>query len=177
MARFAEFQSRPSVVDVVVEIAPIMSTDTEVCAQLAANREGMDLSVWSLHFRRLLDDPSEMVLVARLEESVVGYGKASFLEPSQQGGHGASEGWCLTGLGVDPRARRRGVGRQLVQARLDALAALGVHQVWYFANARNRVSLELHSHLGFREISRDFSIPGVVFEGGVGVMSCWQSSE
>lgn len=154
----------------------MVATDTEVCAQLAADREGMDLSFWSAYFRRLIDGPSEMVLVARLEECVIGYGKASFLEPSQEGGHVAPPGWYLTGLVVDPRTRRRGVGRQLVQGRLDALAARGVNQVLYFANARNRVSLELHRLIGFREISRDFSIPGVTFEGGVGVLSCWEST-
>lgn len=92
-------------------------TDTEVCAQLAASREGMGLSVWSDHFRRLLDAPSQLVLVARLKGQVIGYGKASFLAPSQQDGGGAPEGWYLTGLVVDPTARRRGVGRQLTQAR------------------------------------------------------------
>lgn len=177
MVKFAEFQSRPlGNVDVMVEVDPMMPTDTEICAQLAADRECMDLGIWSNLFHRLLEDPSQMVLVARLEQQVVGYGKASFLKPLQQGGWGAPEGWYLTGLVVDPKLRRRGVGRQLTQGRLESLAARGIHHVWYFANARNTVTLQLHRHLGFREVTRNFSIPGVTFWGGVGVLSCWETT-
>jgi hypothetical protein len=32
-------------------------------------------------------------------------------------------------------------------------------EVWFFANARNRASLELHARLGFVEVTRDFAFP------------------
>jgi len=47
---------------------------------------------------------------------------------------------------------------------------------WYFTNARNEASLRLHRELGFREVTRDFSYPGVTFEGGVGILSSVQFS-
>lgn len=42
--------------------------------------------------------------------------------------------------------------------------------VYYFANARNGATIDLHRRLGFEEVTRDFAIPGVAFEGGVGVL-------
>ncbi len=39
-----------------------------------------------------------------------------------------------------------------------------------FANARNRASIALHAAFGFEEVTRDFEVPGVTFEGGVGVL-------
>jgi hypothetical protein len=41
---------------------------------------------------------------------------------------------------------------------------------WYFANARNRASLDLHARLGFEEVTRAFDLAGVTFEGGEGVL-------
>jgi hypothetical protein len=43
-------------------------------------------------------------------------------------------------------------------------------EVWFFANACNRASLDLHARLGFVEVTRDFVFPGVCFDGGVGVL-------
>jgi hypothetical protein len=43
-------------------------------------------------------------------------------------------------------------------------------EVWFFANARNRASVDLHARLGFVEVTRDFAFPGVSFDGGVGVL-------
>jgi hypothetical protein len=42
--------------------------------------------------------------------------------------------------------------------------------VWFFANARNRASLNLDAELGFVEVTRNFVFPGVSFDGGVGVL-------
>jgi len=44
---------------------------------------------------------------------------------------------------------------------------LGGDEIWYFTNA---ASLLLHYRLGFREVTRDFTYPGVTFTGGVGVL-------
>jgi hypothetical protein len=43
-------------------------------------------------------------------------------------------------------------------------------EIWFFANAANRASLLLHHGLGFREVTRDFTYPGVTFTGGTGVL-------
>jgi hypothetical protein len=43
-------------------------------------------------------------------------------------------------------------------------------EAFYFANALNRPSIDLHARLGFVELTRDFSIPGASFVGGCGIL-------
>ncbi|MBM9510091.1 GNAT family N-acetyltransferase [Streptomyces sp. KK5PA1] len=81
----------------------------------------------------------------------------------------APDGFYLSGLVVAPGHRHQGVGTALVRARL-AWVARRAPYAWYFANARNVASLRLHAELGFVEVTRDFSYPGVEFSGGVGVL-------
>lgn len=70
---------------------------------------------------------------------------------------------------VIPQWRRYGAGEALTKARL-AWVAERADEVWYYANASNAVSLALHAAAGFEEVTREFSVPGVSFEGGVGVL-------
>ena len=42
------------------------------------------------------------------------------------------------------------------------------NEVWYFANARNQASIDLHSKYGFVEVTRDFTAAGVTFDNGIG---------
>jgi hypothetical protein len=44
--------------------------------------------------------------------------------------------------------------------------------VYYFANSRNEASIAMHAGFGFTEPRRPFEFPGVMFEGGVGVLFC-----
>lgn len=62
-----------------------------------------------------------------------------------------------------------GVGTALTRARL-AWIRRHDDEAWYFANARNLASIEMHRRLGFREVTRDFSFPSVTFDGDVGVL-------
>jgi hypothetical protein len=41
---------------------------------------------------------------------------------------------------------------------------------YYFANARNVTSIDLHGKLGFIEVTRDFTFPGASFEDGAGIL-------
>jgi len=70
---------------------------------------------------------------------------------------------------VVPEYRRRSVGRILTQARLDWIAQRD-RWAYYFANAQNRVSIELHQQFGFIELTREFSHPWATFEGGIGIL-------
>lgn len=176
MPEFETFLPSPgNVAPAAVTVHPMTTDDVEACARLAAAREGTDVEPWVHRFTMLLADPACLTLVATDARGVCGYGKAAFLTPTSGGGSGAPDGWYLTGLVVAPERRRRRIGHRLTVARLGALAARGVGQVWYFANARNEVSLALHHSVGFREVTRDFTIPGVTFEGGTGVLSCWDA--
>ena len=65
--------------------------------------------------------------------------------------------------------RRAGVGRALTEARL-AWIAERAERAYYFTNARNQTSLDLHRKLGFKELTRTFTGPGIAFDGGQGVL-------
>jgi hypothetical protein len=43
-------------------------------------------------------------------------------------------------------------------------------EAWFFANARNQASIDLHRRFGFEEVSRSFSFPGLAFDGGEGIL-------
>jgi len=110
------------------------------------------------HLERLL-------LVAETDGAVVGYARASLLDELA----GAPRGYYLTGVFVRPGSRRGGVGAALTEARLRWIAQR-TDEAWFFANARNVASIELHRRFGFEEVTRDFAVPGVRFDGGEGVL-------
>ena len=65
--------------------------------------------------------------------------------------------------------RRRGIGIELTRQRL-AWIGDRAGSAYYFANARNVPSIDLHAKLGFAESTRDFTFPGASFEGGAGIL-------
>jgi ribosomal-protein-alanine acetyltransferase len=67
--------------------------------------------------------------------------------------HAADEGEILN-LGVAISWRRRGVGRALVTATLDALRRLGVGTVFLEVRASNHGAQHLYAALGFTEVGR-----------------------
>jgi ribosomal protein S18 acetylase RimI-like enzyme len=109
--------------------------------------------------------------VAEVAGRVVGYARTTYWQrPPDAPPNAAPDGWYLIGLVVDPAHRRRGIGEALTTARLKAVAARA-SEVWYFANARNQASLDLHKRLGFTEMTRDFWFPDLTFDGGEGVLA------
>lgn len=118
-----------------------------------------------------LEQEDRRVTVAETRTGLVAYGRVGWYEPEPDAAADAAPaGWYLTGLSVEPVWRRRGIARALTEERTDWIASRAV-EAWYFANARNRVSLALHASLGFVEVTRNSSFPGVTFRGGVGVLS------
>lgn len=57
-------------------------------------------------------------------------------------------------LVVDPAARRRGIGRALVAALCDVLAALEVDRLLLEVRASNRPAMGLYRTAGFEEVAR-----------------------
>ena len=149
-------------------------SDLVPVAEIATEREGQTLRDWRVVFGRFHEESQtterSLLLVAALHEDVIGYGKAAyFTPPTGSAPNVAPEGWYLTGVVVRPEYRRRGVGKALTTARLSWIAARSA-TVYYVANERNRVSIELHGAIGFEERSRDFYHPGVSFTGGAGIL-------
>ena len=148
--------------------------DAEAIGRISAEREGAKPESHIAAVRRSLEDESlhdsSLVLVAELDGQIVGFGKVHYL-----GSKGASdtdglpEGWYLTGVVVRPDLRRRGIGSRLTSARMRWVAERS-SRVYYFANARNRVSIALHDSCGFVEIARAARFGDVTFVGGEGIL-------
>lgn len=84
---------------------------------------------------------------------------------------GRPERWTISGLVVDPAARRHGIGRAVLAAVLDAVDALAPgEEVISVVNATNHASIGLHLALGFEEVARVEEYAGITFEGGEGVV-------
>jgi GNAT superfamily N-acetyltransferase len=142
-------------------------------ARIVAEREEGDPAEHLARFVREFerrDGPESALWVATLGGRVVGHARAAwFTPPADSPADVAPEGWYLAGVIVDPAFRGRGVGDALTRARLDWVDGRG-GATYYFANARNRVTIDLHAKLGFVERTRRFTYPGVSFTGGVGIL-------
>lgn len=168
---FADYQPDNHGEPLSTDVRPLATHHIDECVVLAVQRNGGAHDHWAAAFERALGSDDQQAFVAIHDGVVVGYGTAGWLALStREGARNAPDGWYLTGVVVEPRYRRRGVGRQLTEARLRWLATR-TDRAWYFATAMNRPSLDLHAALGFREVTRDLSVPGVTFTGGTGVLS------
>jgi ribosomal protein S18 acetylase RimI-like enzyme len=153
-----------------ITVREAQEEDVGACAVLAAAERADDPGLARARFQADLGMPERHLFVASVEGCFAGFGRTThFIAPSGAPSNVAPEGYYVVGLLVDPGWRRRGVGLALTRARM-AWAFERAGEVWFFANARNRASLDLHARLGFVEVTRDFAFPGVTFDGGVGVL-------
>jgi ribosomal protein S18 acetylase RimI-like enzyme len=154
-------------------VRPATTDDVERCVRFAITYLGGDLATWIERFDPDIHQPRRSLLIAEVDETseIVGYGRVSYFErPADSPPDVAPAGYYLGGVLVDPSARRFGVGRALTVARMEWVRERA-DELWYFANARNQASLSMHKELGFEEVSRRFTFPGVTFEGGEGVLA------
>lgn len=152
-----------------LEVRAASLADCALIAAIAHERDpDVDASSAEAHCRGQVDDSTICLLVATVGNEICGFGRVSRFEPATDAAaNSAPAGWYLLGLIVRDRWRRRGIGRRLTEARLAWLAERAT-EAFYFVNARNRVSLDLHAGLGFQELTRDFSFPAATFGGGAG---------
>lgn len=143
--------------------------DLPACAVLRASHSGGRVAEVEGRLRHELSRADRWLLVATGVAAIAGYGRVSEHRPAQPGPTDAPPGYYLGGVVVDPRYRRRGVGLALTRARMD-LAFTMADEVWYFTNARNTASIAMHARLGFTEVTRDFTFPGVSFPGAQGIL-------
>jgi predicted GNAT family N-acyltransferase len=101
-----------------------------------------DDAATSRHFGAWLDD--RLVGIASL-----------YAEPRAGG---PRPGWRVRGMATEPAQRGRGVGRALLQACVDHVAAQEGGELW--ANAR-MVAVEFYARSGFEVVSDAFEIPGI----------------
>ena len=104
-----------------------------------------------------LADPDALALVAHDHGDVIGYAYAEIEGTDYVALRGPAG--VLHDLIVDPEYRGRAVGRRLLEAALEALAARGVPQVVLSTAERNAVAQRLFERAGFRrtmvEMTRD----------------------
>jgi ribosomal protein S18 acetylase RimI-like enzyme len=166
---FAEHSPRPSERPrAEVTVRPAVPGDVPAYAALLAAYDGRSDGLHRERLRQRLRSGVGAVLVAEVDRAFAGAGRVAWLEP--EGERPPPPGYYLVGLIVDRGHRRAGVGEALTRARL-AWTLERAEAVWYFANAANGASLDLHARLGFVEVTRDFEVAGVTFDGGEGVLA------
>ena len=134
------------------------------------SRAGTDVSAAIARCREQIQADDLLLLVAVVADEVVGFARAArWRHPPDPAPNALPRGWYLLGVVVLDAWRRRGIGRALTERRLEWIAER-TSEAYYFTNARNRASLDLHAELGFVELTRQFAAPGISFDGGEGVL-------
>jgi ribosomal protein S18 acetylase RimI-like enzyme len=142
-------------------------SDLPELAAIRAERDAVRVEDAAAAFERRLREAARSetaVRVALVGGRIAGYGVVGRLALP-----GLPEGWYLGGLVVAPAHRRRGIGARLTRERLEWIGERA-REAYYFANERNRASIDLHAAFGFREIARDIRVPGVTFTDGRGLL-------
>ena len=157
-----------------LQVRAARGEDLPAFARITAERQGGRPEAHLAALRRFLESAGagggRLLLTAEWDGGVAGLAKCRhYARPPGAPENSGPEGWYLAGLIVDARFRRRGIGRALTGTRLAWIAERS-ERAYYFANARNAASIALHAAFGFRELTRDFVLPGARFEGGVGIL-------
>jgi ribosomal protein S18 acetylase RimI-like enzyme len=169
VALFADYEPerRGTPLPVGLATRPATASDVPALAALRAARDGIPEASAAANFERLLaraESGDAVVRGAWVAEALAGYGTVERLA-----WEGLPAGWYLGGVVVAPALRRRGIGARLTQERMEWVAERG-REAFYFVNARNRASIDLHAPFGFREVARDIRVPGLTFTGGIGLL-------
>jgi ribosomal protein S18 acetylase RimI-like enzyme len=99
--------------------------------------------------RRFLTEPTHHLLVAYDGDAPLGFVSGVELTHPDKGTE-----MFLYELGVDQAARRRGVGRTLVQALAALAREQGCYDMWVLADADNAAARATYARAGGREASR-----------------------
>jgi GNAT superfamily N-acetyltransferase len=158
-----------------LDVVRMEKQHVDAVAAIRAERHGSPVrehDVWARSsLARRTEAPDRLqLLVALLAGETVGYACATRLAPSSDAPPNAIPGgFYLGGVVVRPEHRRLGIGRELTRVRLTWIFERA-DTAYYFQNAINEASRDLHEEFGFRELRRGIWAPGVTFTGGVGVL-------
>ena len=132
--------------------------------RLAADKGSRGVSPSSLEVA--IADPQRKVVVATMDDVVVGWAKTHFWDLSDGP---AAAGHYLGGVMVASEIRRHGVGDALTSARLDWIWKRA-RKTWFVVNALNLASIDLHRKWGFCEVARNHRFHTTTFTGGEGIL-------
>jgi len=93
-------------------------------------------------------------LVAELGEKIVGYAIVEMTRDEDPWRPKLKIRGHIQNLAVDPRFRRRGIGRKLIEAILSLLREQGVESVWLETRESNSTARAFYSKIGFKEEGR-----------------------
>jgi ribosomal protein S18 acetylase RimI-like enzyme len=145
--------------------------DVEGCVAIIMAVNGGDPAGWRGMFERTVAAEDQALFVADVDGEIAGYARIVDHHVADDSPAGAAPGgYYLMGLAIPAGWRRRGLAAALTSARLS-WAWSRTDKVFYVASLQNLASLDLHRGLGFEEVTREFSYPGIDFAGGVGVLS------
>jgi ribosomal protein S18 acetylase RimI-like enzyme len=103
--------------------------------------------------RRFLDEPTHHLLVAYDDGAALGFVTGVEVTHPDKGTE-----MFLYELGVDPSARRRGVGTALVEALAGLARERGCYGMWVLADADNDAAAATYARAGGRAASRPVMI-------------------
>lgn len=172
MSGFADYEPEADrqALGVEVRTRAAEKADLEACARLIVARTGGSVDGRRRRLLGDLQDPRRYSAVACVGDEVVGYGGVIWHETTPADPpRMAPTGYYLVGLIVSPDWRRHGIGELLTVERMRWTAERA-DTIHYFANLANGPTLDLHEHLGFTEITRDFTFPGNPLKPGTGVL-------
>ena len=125
---------------------------------------GIEAEIEAKIEERLASDICHALVVIE-DDEMVAWAMARRIEPEGVDDDHAPAGWYLMGVVVGPNHRRKGLGRQLTEARLAWLSTR-TDCVRYFTKEDNRASVSLHESVGFRRVRDGLSSRSLAFDGG-----------
>jgi GNAT superfamily N-acetyltransferase len=153
-----------------IDIGLATVADCAEIARISVERDGGNMADALSRCGRDIRDANRLLLVAAAQAGLGGFARTGYWEPpAGSPADVAPPGFYLFGVVVRDDWRRHGVGLELTRRRLDWIRERAA-EAFYFANAQNRASIDLHARLGFVEVTRDFTFPGASFDGGVGIL-------
>lgn len=142
-----------------------------IVALYAAERRGLSVPALAAS---IADENACAVVVDDLATgSLLGFGKTHHW-PAEHGA--APAGLYLGGSLVRADARRLGIGRQLVTARLSWAAARGLLPLHSVCAEDNAASCAMHRGAGFVEVLREPGLRGIVSGARSGILWRWDGA-
>jgi ribosomal protein S18 acetylase RimI-like enzyme len=174
MHRYAKYQ--PEIVSTPVTgvgYRMAEANDAEQIARLTAMREGTPEN-FAVYLERISKElsmsPSSWILVAEIEKTIVGFGRAAYFDTKTiKPRFPSPSGWYLMGVIVKPEFRRKRIADALTKLRIARISKIA-QEVYFVVNAGNRVSIELHEQLGFIRINEAEGFLNISFEGNKGYL-------
>ncbi len=112
------------------------------------------------HWEEMEKHGTGRTIVAKINGRIVGCGFGSLRSQHSFYGSvkekiGAGKHYFLELMAVHPRFQRRGIGKALVDARIEHARQLGCIDVWVSTASNNEVQLANFKKMGFKEAHRD----------------------